>query len=100
MRPSQTSISLGQWDQRLSDEIAHDYDPHNGGGLCLPPFQFVLRIKTNTIEKTIDVNGVIPGYEVENSKGQNYLHVYKEIVDILTATEEWKALPDYELVYY
>lgn len=77
-----------------------EYDPHNGGGLCLPPFQFVLRIKTNTIEKTIDVNGVIPGYEAENSKGQNYLHVYKEIVDILTATEEWKALPDYEHVYY
>ena len=77
-----------------------DYDPHNGGGWCLPPFRIVMTVKTNTIEKTIDVNGVIPGYEVENSKGQNYLHVYKEIVDILTATEEWKALPDYELVYY
>ncbi len=77
-----------------------DYDPHNGGGLCLPPSRLVLTVKTNTTEKTITADGMIPGYETENSKGQNFLSACKEIVDILTETEEWKALPDLEHYYY
>ena len=77
-----------------------DYDPHNGGGLCLPPSRIVLTVKTNTTEKTITADGMISGYETENSKGQNFLSACKEIVDILTETEEWKALPDLEHYYY
>ena len=34
-----------------------------------------------------------------NPAGQKFLDVCKAIEDILTSTDEWKALPDYEFYY-
>ena len=35
----------------------------------------------------------------ENKKGQKFLSVCKAIEEILTGSEEWKALPEYEFLY-
>jgi len=35
----------------------------------------------------------------ENKKARNFMRVKNEIVDIITDTDEWKALPDYEFGY-
>jgi hypothetical protein len=36
---------------------------------------------------------------MKNKKARDFMRVQDEIVDILTSTEEWKALPDYEFGY-
>ena len=74
------------------------YDPHNGEGFGIPPTYLILSVQTNTTEKSISTTGFI-FYDAENSRGQNFLNVCYEIINILTATEEWQALPDYEFHY-
>ena len=74
------------------------YDPHNGEEFGIPPNYLILSVQTNSIEKCISSTGFI-SYDAENSKGQNFLNVCYEIINILTATEEWQALPDYEFHY-
>ena len=76
------------------------YDPQNGTVLTEPSITLILSVKTNTIEKTITAANIADIYEAENSEGQRFLQVCKEIIHILTATEEWQALPEYEYFYY
>ena len=38
-------------------------------------------------------------FKSKNKKGQDFLSVCEAISNRLTATEEWKALPDYENLY-
>jgi len=49
--------------------------------------------------KTVTCTGVTIGKHSENPKGQHFLDVFYQIVDLITATDEWKALPDYEVYY-
>lgn len=75
-----------------------EYNPH-GDGSSDPHMTLILSVKADGIDKTITVKETMLSYEANNKKGQKFLDTCKGIQDILTATEEWKALPEYEFLY-
>lgn len=80
------------------EKYPDEYDPNIG--LSSDPFAtVVLSVRVGDVEKTVTAEEIALGYEANTHKGQKFLNTVKEIVDILTATEEWKALPVYEVIY-
>lgn len=75
------------------------YNPHKNGLASDPSMTLILSVKTDTVEKTIAAENIALTYESNNKKGQKFLDVCKAIRDILTETEEWKDLPEYEFFY-
>ena len=75
------------------------YNPQKDGLVSEPPMTLILSVKTDAIHKTIAAENIALTYKSEDSKGQRFLNVCKEIRDILIETEEWKALPEYEFFY-
>ena len=75
------------------------YNPHADGFASSPTMTLILSIKTDTLQKTISAVDIAMSYDSQNARGQRFLDVCKTIEDILTATDEWKALPDYEFYY-
>ena len=74
-----------------------EYDPGNGGSE--PPMTLILTVRAGGVEKTIRAEHISLLFESENEKGQRFLSTCKDICNMLMATEEWKALPDYEFLY-
>ena len=75
------------------------YDPHKGGLTSNPSMTLILSVKTDTIEKTITAADIALSYESGDPEGQKFLSVCKAIQDMLTETDAWKALPEYEFFY-
>lgn len=75
------------------------YDPHDGGLMSAPSMTLILSVRTDTLQKTIRAADIALTYEADNKKGRKFLTVCKAISDLLTETEEWKALPEYEFFY-
>ncbi len=75
-----------------------NYNPHKGAA-STPYMTLILSVKADGIDKTITVKETVLSYETNNTKGQKFLDTCKGIRDIITATEEWKALPEYEFLY-
>lgn len=75
------------------------YNPHGDGLASSPPMTLILSVKTDGLEKTVTASTIVALFESKNPKGQKFLDVCKGIRDILTATDEWKALPEYEFFY-
>ncbi len=76
------------------------YDPHNGGLHSSPSMTLVLSVKTEDYHKSVTAEDVALGFEeCSNQKGRKFLSVCKRIQEIITESEEWKALPDYEFHY-
>ena len=75
------------------------YNPHADGFASSPTMTLILSIKTDTLQKTISAVDIAMSYDSQNARGQRFLDVCKAIEDILTSTDEWKALPDYEFYY-
>jgi hypothetical protein len=59
----------------------------------------ILSVKSDTCQKTIAAEEIALSYESQDSDGQKFLNVCKGIRDVLTETEEWKSLPEYEFFY-
>ena len=74
------------------------YNPH-GNAASMPPMTLILSVRTNTMQKTIAAENIALSYETEDKKGQAFLDVCRAIRDILTETDAWKALPEYEFHY-
>ena len=75
-----------------------EYDPFatlTGGMYTSPSVTLVL----SAGGKTVTCIDVAIGDHSENPKGQRFLDAFYQIVDIITSTDEWKALPDYEFYY-
>lgn len=67
-----------------------------------PYCKYSLSVEGGGFSKTITANqvGLSSIEDVgKTKKAKNYLEVIDEIVEILTGTDEWKALPDYEFLY-
>lgn len=64
-----------------------------------PSMTLILSVTSDTVQKTVEAKNISLSYKSVNTKGQAFLDVCKAIQDILTATDEWKALPEYELYY-
>lgn len=75
-----------------------EYNPHVNGS-SEPYMTLILSVKADGIDKTVTVPETVISYETNNKKGQKFLDVCKGIRDILTETDEWKALPEYEFFY-
>ena len=75
------------------------YNPHADGFASSPTMTLILSVKTDTLQKTISAVDIAMSYDSQNARGKRFLDVCKTIEDILTATDEWKALPDYEFYY-
>ncbi len=73
------------------------YDPQNG--MSKPSMTLILTVYGNGTQKTIKAENIALSFISEDEKGQAFLSVCEAICNRLTATEEWKALPDYEMVY-
>lgn len=79
-----------------------EYDPHGDSVISVgtsPSMTLILSVKSSAGEKTITANDIAYTFGCENPKGQKFLDVCKAIRDILTASDEWKALPEYEFFY-
>ncbi len=76
-----------------------NYNPHGDGLASSPPMTLILNVTDGTVYKKIRAVDIAASYRSDDPKGQKFLSTCREIVDILTETEEWKALPDYEFYY-
>ena len=71
-----------------------EYNPHDDSFMTCPPMTLVLSVKTNSFEKTVAANDIAFGFNASNGKGQKFLNTCQAIINILTETGEWKALPE------
>lgn len=75
------------------------YNPHGDGISSEPPMTLILTVRIGDSVKTISAEDIAISYKSQDEKGQKFLTTCKAIRDILIETEEWKALPDYEVHY-
>lgn len=75
------------------------YDPHGGGTAAKPPMTLILTVRTGQGEKTIAARGIDDTFTADNERGQRFLQTCRRIIDMLTATAEWKTLPEAEVLY-
>ncbi len=84
------SLDILSYPDDYSNDEAYTYAPF---------FTIILSVKTDTVEKTITAENLPPRYASMNKQKNRFLVVCKEISDILTATEEWEALPPSEFYH-
>ena len=73
------------------------YDPSNG--LSKPSMTLMLTVRMNGREKTIQARNISLEHIADNEMGQLFLDTCKDISELLMDTEEWKSLPEYEVLY-
>ena len=64
-----------------------------------PSAELILTVRKGDNVKTITAKDVSLSYTSPSVKGKRFIDTCLDISDILTSTEEWKALPDYEFYY-
>lgn len=74
-----------------------EYNPTEGNG-SNPSQILILSVQSETLNHTITAEDVAYS-EGTSERGQKFMDACKAISDILTATDEWKALPDYPYLY-
>ena len=80
------------------DSYPDEYDPD----LMMasdPSASLILTVRRGDYVKTIEAKDVSLSFDALFPKGKRFINTCSDISDILTATEEWKALPDYEFYY-
>ena len=64
-----------------------------------PDATLILTVRVGDEEKTIKAEHVSLFFDAENEKEQMFFDTCNAISDLLEATDEWKALPDFENFY-
>ena len=64
-----------------------------------PDGTLILTVRVDDEEKTIKAEHVSLFFDAENEKEQRFFDTCNAIGNLLEATDEWKALPDYENFY-
>ena len=75
-----------------------EFDPYKAGDECLtssPSRDLILKVG----EKTVSCKEIALYGSSQSERGQKFLNAVEEIIDIITSTPEWQALPDYEVLY-
>ncbi len=75
-----------------------EYNPH-GEGVSIPYMTLELSVSTEGYTKTVTVPQTVLSYQTDHEKGRRFLDAIAAIVDILTNTDEWRALPEFEKLY-
>lgn len=79
------------------DSYPETYDPQNG--LSKPSVTLILTVTGNGKQRSVTAAGISSTFTSEDEKGQAFLSACENIINRITATAEWKALPDYERQY-
>ena len=80
-----------------ADSYPDEYDP--GAGKSKPPMTLIHTVRSSEGEKTIAARRINAGYESPDPKGQKFLDACRAIEELLTATEAWNDLPEFEHLY-
>ncbi len=80
------------------------YDPINDPNSDLqtmsePSMTLILTVRRGDGGKTVACRDIAMQFKGYDQKSQKFLDVCKTIKEIMTGTEEWKALPEYEFFY-
>lgn len=81
------------------DRYPDVYDPQAGKLGSDPSMTLILSVRTGETEKTVTAKDIALTYESDDSDGQRFLDVCRKIIEILTGTEAWQSLPEYEFFY-
>lgn len=86
------------------DSYPDDYDPYNAPDaevrlVSTPSRTVIISVTANGTEKTVTCKEISFGTGGCDERATEFLKAVKEITDILTNTDEWQALPDYEFLY-
>lgn len=80
-----------------------EYDPHlesNGTTMTSsPPMTIVLRVAFDGNEYEIACENTAVSYSSNVPMGDKFLKACRAVINILTDSEEWKSLPEYEFFY-
>ena len=76
-----------------------EYNPIADGIASEPSYEIVLTVTYNGVTKTITCHDIAIGAAPKDEQGEKFLAVLDAIRDILVASDEWKALPEYEFFY-
>lgn len=80
-----------------------EYDPHltedGQTTTSRPSMDLVLTLQWDGKTKAVACRDTALQYTSRVEKGNDLLQACKTIIDMLTASEEWKALPPYEFLY-
>lgn len=76
-----------------------EYNPIADGIASEPSYEIVLTVTYNGITKTITCHDIAIGAAPRDEQGEKFLAVLDAITEILYASDEWQALPDYEFFY-
>ena len=69
------------------------------GMMSKPSATLILTVFVDGEEKTVRAEDISLMYRSDNERGQAFLDTCSAISNMLTETEEWKALPPYETLY-
>ncbi len=79
------------------DSYPDEFDPQNG--MSSPTMTLILTVRTAEGEKTVAARDIALSFRSEDDKGQQFLGTCRVIQEMLTATEAWQDLPEYEHFY-
>ncbi len=80
------------------DAYPDEYDPM-GGLASMPSRDVILTVRLAGRVKTIACRNISLGNDPKDEAAARFLALHDRIVEILTSTEVWKALPDWEFLY-
>lgn len=89
---------------KLIDELdinsyPDNYNPHPDGFASDPPMTLILTVTCDGVTKTVSARDIAYSFISEKPEGQRFLMTCKQIIDLLTSSEEWQSLPEYEHFY-
>ncbi len=73
------------------------YDPQNG--CSKPSATLILTVRLNGTAKTVESKNISLSFFSDDERGQLFLDTCEAISNVLESTDEWKALPEYEVLY-
>lgn len=86
------------------DSYPDDYDPYNAPDaeirlVSKPSQTVIISVTANGRTKTVTCDEISFGVEGYDEHATEFIKAKSDIVNILTNTDEWQALPDYEFLY-
>ncbi|MBQ3356428.1 MAG: hypothetical protein IJG45_04855 [Oscillospiraceae bacterium] len=76
-----------------------EYNPIADGIASDPSYEIVLTVAYDGTTKTITCHDIAIGADPKDEQGERFLAVLDAIMEIIYASEEWQALPEYEFLY-
>ena len=80
------------------DDYPAEYDPDRHTA-CTPSSELTLTVRAGGKTKTVKVEDMAASKIALIGKAGRYIETYKYIRELLTASAEWKSLPEYEFFY-